>query len=107
MSGLSRGAEKTEWGTYCRHGVKVVEAVPAVHTCHLPKVYCDLRKNLWHLCIDHQSACPACYPAGRKIKPWACVETKCREETFDEAQRAAEEEYCEAQYDAMRWAQGD
>lgn len=99
-------AEKAPWGTYCPHGKQVVEAVPAAHICHLPKVPCDSSGDPWHVCADHQPACAACYPTGRKVRPWACDRNECSEKAFDEAEQAAMDAYYEEQLDAMRWAQG-
>jgi hypothetical protein len=87
---------RPEWGVYCAHGTKVVEAEPAEHTCHLPDPPCDLAGTLGHLCIDHKKYCPACYPSGRKILPWRCGEEGCSEADFDREQQEAEEEYWES-----------
>lgn len=105
--GPRRWARKVEWGQYCSHGIKIIEATPAEHICKEAKVPCGHADELGHLCIDHWPTCHACYPVGRKILPWACDKEECSEASFDEAEQAAEDEYYEAQHDAMRWAQGD
>lgn len=87
--------QDAEWGAYCPHGTKLIEAVPAEHTCDLPKEPCDRSGDLGHLCIDHQPWCRACHPDGRKIKPWPCDEEGCTEEDFDREQREMEEAYWE------------
>ena len=87
-----RSARKPEWGVYCPHGIKLVEAVPAEHTCHLPKVKCERSGEPGHLCIDHNQ-CSGCYPDGRKIRPWPCSEDGCTEADFDREQQEAEEAY--------------
>jgi hypothetical protein len=89
---------RPDWGVYCPHGTKLVEAIPAEHTCHLPKQPCEEAGSLWHLCIDHQEWCKACYPDGRKILPWPCTEEGCTEAAFDREQREMEEAY----YEEMR-----
>jgi len=93
--GARVGATRPEWGVYCAHGTKIVEAVPAEHTCHLPDPPCDLAGTLGHLCIDHKKYCPVCYPDGRKVRPWPCQEEGCSEADFDREQREMEEQYYE------------
>jgi hypothetical protein len=75
-----------DWGNYCPHGLKIVEAEPAEHLCEDPA---SPRAP-----ID----CRACYPAGRKILPWPCNESECTEEAFDRAERERIDEY----YEEMR-----
>lgn len=59
-----------EWGMYCPHGTKIVEAVPAEHTCTPgPPPPFDF--------------CKVCYPDGRKVQPWPCGEANCTEADFD------------------------
>lgn len=91
-------ARRPEWGVYCPHGTKLVEAEPAEHTCDLPRLPCELSDELGHLCVDHQEWCKACYPDGRKILPWPCLEESCTESDFDREQQEAEEAY----YEEMR-----
>lgn len=93
-------AQRPEWGVYCAHGEKIVEAVPAEHTCQTPQPDCDLSGELGHLCVDHKAWCRACYPDGRKILPWACSEEGCTEADFDREQQEEEEAY----YEEMRRA---
>lgn len=88
-------ARKVEWGVYCPHGTKLIESEGAEHICHLPKEPCDRSGELGHLCIDHQPWCRACYPHGRKIRPWPCTEEGCTEADFDREQREMEEAYHE------------
>jgi hypothetical protein len=75
-------AQRPEWGVYCPHGVKLIEAEPAEHTCHLPPPPCDMPDEPGHLCADHRW-CKACYPDGRKVSPWPCTEEGCTEADFD------------------------
>lgn len=93
------GLRRPEWGSYCPHGAKVVEAVPAVHTCGRPADDPAGSVDLKGLC---SSDCPACYPAGRKVQPWPCTEDGCTEANFDKATEAEIEEYWEAVNDLMR-----
>jgi hypothetical protein len=99
---LHRGFRETvrrpEWGVYCPHGAKLVEAVPAEHTCRIPKPPCEKSGQLGHLCMDHQEWCRACYREGRKILPWPCKKDGCSEADFDREEREAEEAY----YEEMR-----
>lgn len=88
---LRTTVEKPEWGTYCPHGTKLIESEGAEHTCHLPKEPCDRKGELGHLCIDHQPWCRACYPEGRKIVPWPCLEEGCTEADFDREMQEREE----------------
>lgn len=88
-------ARRPEWGTYCPHGTKLVEAVPAEHTCEESPPPCALARDLGHLCVDHRGWCKACYPDGRKILPWPCPEDGCTEADFDREQCEAEEAYHE------------
>lgn len=92
-------AREIEWGSYCPHGIQVTEAVPAEHTCKDPKPPCDLTDKLGHLCIDHQPACPACYPGEQKILPWPCPVSDCTEAEFDRGQREMENEYYKSMWD--------
>lgn len=91
--GLLATATRPEWGTYCPHGTKIVEAVEADHTCQNPQPDCEHSGELGHLCIDHTAWCKACYPDGRKILPWPC--DRCTEATFDREQQEMEEQYWE------------
>ncbi len=88
-------ARRPEWGVYCPHGTKLIEAEPAEHTCELPKPPCERSGELGHLCIDHQEWCKACYPDGRKILPWPCAEENCTEAAFDRERQEEEEAYYE------------
>lgn len=85
---------RPEWGVYCPHGIKVVEAEPAEHNCEDPWPPCDKRDELGHLCGDHHW-CHACYPTGRKILPWPCDRPGCTEANFDREQQEMEEQYLE------------
>lgn len=100
--GPRRWATEVEWGEYCPHGVKIIEAVPAEHICKEPKPSCDRTGELGHLCIDHWPVCLGCYPDGRKILPWACNKGECSEASYDAGQRAAEEEYYATQREEFR-----
>lgn len=85
-------AESPEWGQYCPHGVQVIEAIPAEHDCQPPKPPCPEGKDPWHECPE-VPACPACYPTGRKILPWACAEEGCSEADFDRVQQEEVDDY--------------
>lgn len=85
-----------DWGTYCRHGLKIVEAVPAEHTRQGPRPACTLGQgDPFHECTE-RTYCPACYPEGRKVEPWPCQEDGCTEADFDRAQEQEIEEYWES-----------
>lgn len=75
---------EAEWGTYCPHGVKLVEAVPAAHRC-------GGRPGP----LDDGTYCQACYPNGRKIQPWPCEMPGCSEKDFDRAEQEALNEHHE------------
>lgn len=85
-------------GMYCRHGLKIVETVPAEHTCGgepkpLPRVG------------PFESApgreyCKACYPDERKVQPWPCELPGCTEADVDRE----EQEQIDAYYEEMRQA---
>lgn len=86
---LHRGFRETvrrpEWGAYCPHGTKLVEAVPAEHTC-------EGRVG------PSSDGCRGCWPDGRKILPWPCGKEGCAEADFDREQQEEEEAY----YEEMR-----
>jgi hypothetical protein len=93
---------KPDWGTYCRHGLKIIEAEPAEHTFHGPRPLCTLGKDDWgHQCAEDKR-CPACYPTGRKVQPWPCKEDGCAEADFDQAQELEIAEHWDAINDLMR-----
>lgn len=84
------GAERTvidlrkpDWGMYCPHGRKVMEATPAEHACQPPRHPCNLGKDdLFHTCPEVEN-CPACYPVGRIVEPWPCGIEGCTRERFE------------------------
>lgn len=90
-----------DWGMYCRHGLKVIEAVPIEHTCGRPAAD---RPGVFDIAAIElgSSGCPACYPEGRKVEPWPCQEDGCTEADFDRAQEQEIEEYWEGINDLMR-----
>lgn len=71
-----------EWGMYCPHGMKIVEMVPAEHTCTPgpPPLF---------------DSCKVCYPDGQKVQPWPCGEADCTEADFDREIWEQEEAYHE------------
>jgi hypothetical protein len=81
-------------GMYCRHGLKIVETVPAEHTCQLPTPPCDMPDEPGHRCEDHRW-CKACYPDERKVQPWPCELPGCTEADFDRERQEEEEAYYE------------
>jgi hypothetical protein len=87
---------KPDWGMYCRHGLKIVEAEPAEHTLQGPRPLCTLGIGDWsHRCAESRY-CPACYPTGRKVQPWPCQEDGCTEADFEREQQVEIEEYYES-----------
>lgn len=88
-----------DWGMYCRHGLKIVEAEPAEHTCERPP-------SDPPGCFDPfgpgSSTCPACYPADRKVDPWPCHEEGCTEADFDQEMQQEIDNYWDAINDLMR-----
>lgn len=82
---------KPNWGTYCPHGVKVVEAIPAEHTC-------DGKAGA----LSDGTYCKACHPDGRKVQPWPCREDGCTEDAFDRAEQEEIDEYYVSLTDALR-----
>lgn len=90
-----------DWGTYCRHGLKIIEAIPAEHTLQGPPPACTLKQDdPSHECTERKY-CPACHPEGRKVEPWPCTEEGCTEVDFDRAQEREIEEYWEGVSDLM------
>ena len=87
-------ARRPEWGVYCPHGIKLIEAEPVEHTCQLPPPPCDMPDVPGHICADHRW-CKACYPDGRKILPWPCEEEGCTEADFDREQQEQIDAYHE------------
>lgn len=86
----------------CRHGLKVVEPVPAEHDeglrPHRPP--CTLgRDDPFHTCPE-TPYCPGCFPEIRQVEPWPCT-PQCFAD-FEEAQRAEEEEYWAGVNDLIR-----
>lgn len=93
---------RPDWGMYCRHGLKIIEAEPAEHTCQQPRPSCALGvDDPFHVCPEPEH-CPACYPTGRKVQPWPCHEDGCTEADFDRQQELEIEEYWDAVNDLMR-----
>lgn len=95
-----RALRKPDWGTYCVHGWKIVEAEPAEHTCQgepqpLP------RTGVFESAPE-TGYCLGCYPTGRKVSPWPCANPECAEELFDEQQRREEDAYWE-ELNSERW----
>jgi hypothetical protein len=64
-----------EWGTYCPHGVKIVEK-------------------------DPNRTDPEGYPIGRIVEPWPCDRPGCTREQFEKEMREEAESY-----EAERWAE--
>lgn len=85
-----RSMRKPEWGTYCIHGLKIVEAEPAEHICEgnaqpIPRA---------GIFDDRETGyCLGCYPHGRKVSPWPCSAPECAEDLFDAQQRRDEQAY--------------
>lgn len=75
-------ARRPEWGAYCPHGTKLVEAVPAEHTC-------EGRIG------PSSDGCRGCWPDGRKILPWPCGKDGCTEADFDREEQAQMDAYHE------------
>ncbi|MFE0472737.1 hypothetical protein ACFW2V_14080 [Streptomyces sp. NPDC058947] len=93
---------KPDCGTYCRHGLKIIEAVPVEHTLQEPRPLCTLgRDDPFHVCAEPRY-CLACHPATRKVQPWPCREEGCTEADFDREQQAGIEEYWAGVNDLMR-----
>lgn len=95
-----RGARKPDWGLYCRHGLKMIEAIPAEHKegCQEPRPLCTLgQDDPFHECPEPEP-CPACYPTGRKVRPWPCREDGCTEADHDREEQAA----MDAHYEELR-----
>jgi hypothetical protein len=93
---LKSTIRRPDWGMYCRHGLKIVEAVPAEHTLQEPRPLCTLgQDDPFHECAEPRY-CPACHPVGRKVSPWPCQEDGCTEADFDRAQEQEIEEYYES-----------
>jgi hypothetical protein len=87
---------RPDWGMYCRHGLKIVEAEPAEHTFQDLRPLCTLGRTDWsHQCSEPRH-CPACHPVGRKVQPWPCQEDGCTEEDFERGQQAEIDEYYES-----------
>lgn len=89
-----------DWGTYCVHGLKIVEAEPAEHTCGgkpqpLP------RTGIFGE-VPETGYCLGCYPTGRKVSPWPCKDPGCAEALFDEQQRRDERAYWD-ELNSMGW----
>lgn len=88
-------AQRVEWGVYCPHGTKIVEAEDAEHTCEAAGPLLTIDEDD-PICIPpRRDPCLACYPTGRKILPWACEEEDCTEAGFDREQQEEEEAYYE------------
>lgn len=75
----------------CRHGLKVVEPVPAEHDESLRPHLPSSRPTRY---------CPACFPVIRQVDPWPCT-PECLAD-FEKQQEAEIEEYWEGVNDLMR-----
>src|SRR5690606_41858789 len=51
-----------DWGMYCRHGLKIVEAVPAEHTRQGPRPACTRGQDDPSSEYTERKYCPACRP---------------------------------------------
>lgn len=84
---------KPDKGVYCRHGVKVMAAVPAEHICQPPRPLCTLgREDPFHQCPEPEP-CKACYPDLRIVEPWPCGVGDCTQERFEKALQEDADEY--------------
>jgi hypothetical protein len=91
-----RRPDLDKWGVYCPHGKKIVEAIPAEHTCGgkpqpIPRVGPFEAE-------PEREYCKACYPEGRKVLPWACEKTGCDEAAYDREMQEEIDRY----YEEMR-----
>lgn len=83
---------KPDWGTYCPHGLKVVERVPTEHSCQSRESLPGATAWDW----DEPVPCTGCYPDGQIVEPWPCDAPDCTRERFDLAMEAEVEEYWES-----------
>jgi hypothetical protein len=87
-------------GMYCRHGLKIIETVPAEHTCKQAQPSCDMPCEPGHRCPEDHGWCKACYPDYQKIRPWPCELPGCTEVDVDRE----EQEQIDAYHEEMRQA---
>lgn len=84
---------KPDQGAYCPHGLKVMEAVPAAHTCQPPRPPCTLgRDDLFHTCPEPEP-CKGCHPETRMVESWPCDRPDCTREQLEQALDDEVEEY--------------